>query len=57
MLTGAELFAFETSDRVLASIEAINRDYAYHARTARAIAEDYFDCDVLSRLLRKLGVA
>ncbi len=57
LLTGAGLFAFETSDEVLASIEAINCDYACHARAAGAIAEDYFDCDVLSRLLRKLGVA
>ncbi len=54
---GAGLFAFEMSDRVLASIEAINRDYACHARAAGTIAKDYFDCDVLSRLLRKLGVA
>ena len=56
--TGAGLFAFETSDEVLASIETINHDYARHARAARAIAEEYFDSDkVLSRLLEKLGVA
>ncbi len=56
--TGAGLFAFETSDEALASIEALNRDYPRHARAARAIAEEYFDSDkVLDRLLDKLGVA
>ncbi len=55
--TGTGLFAFETSDEVLASIEALKSDYARHARAARAIAEEYFDSDkVLSRLLRKLSV-
>ncbi|CAA9454864.1 MAG: hypothetical protein AVDCRST_MAG28-2288 [uncultured Rubrobacteraceae bacterium] len=56
--TGEGLFAFETSDEALASIEALNRDYARHARAARAIAEDHFDSDkVLGRLLEKLGAA
>ena len=55
--TGKGLFAFETIDEVLASIEALNGDYAYHARAARAVAEEYFDSDrVLDRLLYTLGV-
>jgi hypothetical protein len=53
---GAGLFAFETIDGVLASIEALNGDYAHHARAARAIAEEHLDSDrVLERLLDKLG--
>jgi hypothetical protein len=39
-------------------MEELCRDYARHARAARAIAEDCFDSDkVLRRLLGKLGVA
>ncbi len=55
---GDGLFAFETADEVLAAIDALQRDYAYHARAARAIAEEYFESDkVLSRLLERLGAA
>lgn len=54
---GAGLFAFDTIDEVLASIEALNGDYDRHARAARAVAEEYFDSDrVLERLLNVLGV-
>jgi hypothetical protein len=54
---GAGLFAFDTIDEVLASIEALNGDYDRHARAARAVAEEYFDSDrVLVRLLNVLGV-
>jgi hypothetical protein len=54
---GAGLFAFDTIDEVLASIEALNGDYDCHARAARAVAEEYFDSDrVLVRLLNVLGV-
>jgi hypothetical protein len=54
---GAGLFAFETIDEALASIEALNDDYDRHARAARSVAEEYFDSDkVLDRLLDKLGV-
>src|SRR3712207_3125420 len=54
---GAGLFAFETIEEVLASIESLNGDYDRHARAARAIAEEYFDSDrVLARLLDGLGV-
>jgi hypothetical protein len=55
---GAGLFAFDTIDEVLASIEALNGDYDRHARAARAVAEEYFDSDrVLERLLNVLGVS
>jgi hypothetical protein len=54
----AGLFAFDTIDEVLASIEALNGDYDRHARAARAVAEEYFDSDrVLVRLLNVLGVS
>jgi hypothetical protein len=54
---GAGLFAFDTIDEVLASIETMNGDYNRHARAARAVAEEYFDSDrVLERLLNVLGV-
>ncbi len=54
---GAGLFAFETIDEVLASVEALNGHYDCHARAARSVAEEYFDSDkVLGRLLDGLGV-
>lgn len=50
--TGAGLFAFETTDDVLAGIEELRRDYEGHRRAARGLAEDVFDSDkVLTRLL------
>jgi hypothetical protein len=55
---GEGLFAFETADEALEGIEAINRDYARHAKAARAIAQEYFDSDkVLGRLLQRIGGA
>ena len=54
--TGEGLFAFETGDDVLACIEAMNADYARHARAARAIAEEHFDsAKVLPNLLAQIG--
>jgi hypothetical protein len=54
--TGEGLFAFETIDEVMASIEEMNHDYERHARAARALADEYFDSDkVLTRLLQHLG--
>jgi hypothetical protein len=38
-------------------IDEINRDYTTHCRTARRIAEEYFDSDrVLTRMLQEIGV-
>lgn len=53
---GQGLFAFETVDDVLTGIDSVNRDYAHHARSARAIAEEHFASDkVLGLLLDRLG--
>jgi hypothetical protein len=49
---GEGLFAFDSTDDILAAIEQLRANYARHARAARAIAEEVFDSDkVLSRLL------
>src|SRR5262249_55291035 len=56
--TGAGLFAFATVEDVLAALEELGRDYARHARAARAVAEEWFDSDrVLPRLLERIGAA
>lgn len=55
---GEGLFSFSTADDVLSAIDAMNDDYARHARAARAIAAEYFDSDVvLPRLLQAVGAA
>ncbi len=54
---GEGLFAFESTEDILAAIEGLRVDYPRHARAARAIAEEAFDSDkVLSRLLDRLAV-
>lgn len=56
--TGAGLFAFQTMDDVLRALDAINGDYARHARAAEEIARGYFDHEVVLRpLLAAVGVA
>lgn len=56
--TGEGLLTFTTLEEALAGVEALSHDYARHARAARAIAEEYFNSDiVLSNLLNKLGIA
>jgi Glycosyl transferases group 1 len=53
--TGEGLFAFETSDDVLAAIEELRRDYPRHSQAARALAEEHFDSDkVLERFIRRV---
>ncbi len=43
---------------MLAAIRALRHDYAYHARAARALAEQHFDSRVvLGHLLEQFGVA
>ena len=55
--TGEGLFAFETEGEALAGIQAIVCEYPRHSRTARALAEEYFDAaKVLPHLLERLGV-
>jgi hypothetical protein len=54
--TGEGLFAFQTSEDVVAAVRALHADYGRHARAARAIAEEYFESDkVLTRLLQGIG--
>jgi hypothetical protein len=55
--TGAGLVTFSTLAEAVSGVEAINRDYARHARAARDIAVEFFDSDkVLTCLLADLGV-
>jgi hypothetical protein len=52
--TGAGLFAFESMEEAVSAIETINRDYPFHSRAARQVAEESFGADrVLSRLCRE----
>ena len=54
--TGAGLFAFSTMEDVLQSVEAIKADYEHHRRAAHAIANEYFNSDVvLRRFLEDVG--
>jgi|SRR5215203_959022 len=49
---GEGLLTFGTLDEAVAGAEAIARDYDTHCRAARALAEQYFDSDlVLARVL------
>jgi hypothetical protein len=55
--TGRGLVAFRTLEEAARGADLIMRDYEAHARAARAIAEQWFDSDiVLSGLLRRMGV-
>jgi hypothetical protein len=54
---GKGLLTFATLDEAAASVEAINSDYAGHAKAAREIAVEHFDSDkVLTKLLADLNV-
>lgn len=53
---GEGLFAFQNMDEALAGIDAMNADYARHARAARSLAEEHFDSDkVLPRMLEEVA--
>jgi hypothetical protein len=55
--TGLGLLTFTTLEQAIAGVEAINSNYARHARAARELAEEFFDSDkVLAGLLDALGV-
>jgi hypothetical protein len=55
--TGVGLVTFSTLAEAVAGVEAINSDYARHAKAAREISVEFFDSDkVLTRLLADLGV-
>lgn len=54
---GRGLLTFTTLAEASSGVDAINRDYARHARAAREIAVEYFDSDkVLNKLFTDLGV-
>jgi hypothetical protein len=54
METGAGVLPFSTLEETLAGIEEINSRYEFHCRTAREIAEEYFDArKVLKRLIER----
>ncbi len=56
--TGAGLFAFRGMEDILAALDAVNGDYAAHAKAAREIAAGYFEASaVLRRLLEDCGLA
>ena len=56
--TGEGLFAFRTADDIQAAIDLLDRDYETHRKSARRIAEEHFDSDVvLPDLLSRLGLA
>jgi glycosyltransferase involved in cell wall biosynthesis len=51
---GAGLLSFDTVEEAVAALEEVNRDYPYHSRAARQLAEEYFDAErVLGRLCRE----
>jgi hypothetical protein len=54
---GEGLVAFTTLEEAAAGAEEIAGDYERHSRAARALAETYFDSDlVLARLVEDIGV-
>ena len=54
---GKGLVAFATLEDAAAGVAEIGGNYAAHCRTAREIAEEYFDSDrVLSRVVTMLGI-
>lgn len=55
---GEGLLTFTTLDQAVAAAAEIARDYAAHRAAARALAEEWFDSDVvLGRLVDEVGVA
>jgi hypothetical protein len=55
--TGRGLFAYRTTDDILAALDAVEADYAGHCQAAREIAAGYFSTDVvLSSLMTRAGL-
>src|SRR5262249_43314534 len=55
--TRAGLVTYRTPDEALVGVDEFCRNYAHHAKAARALAEEYFGSDkVLGRLVSKLNV-
>jgi len=54
---GEGLFAVRSAEEAAAALEAIERDFARHARRAREIAEEHLDAETqLGRLVGELGL-
>src|SRR5262249_40289832 len=54
---GEGLVPFRTPEQALAGVELIAKDYAAHARAARALAERFFDSDrVLGQFAEQMKV-
>ena len=55
---GEGLLTFSTLDQAAACVEEVLSNYSRHSRTARELAEEFFDSDkVLLQLLEKLEIA
>jgi hypothetical protein len=55
--TGTGLLSWRTPDEALEALERVAKDYEHHARTASAIAREYFEASVLLRpILEAAGV-
>jgi hypothetical protein len=55
--SGRGLFGWTDADDVVRALEAIESDYAGHARTAREIAAEYFAAEtVLASLMERAAV-
>ncbi len=45
--TGKGLFSFKNTEEALHAIEEVNKNYEYHAKEARKIAEQFFNSDII----------
>jgi len=55
--TGHGLFAFSTTDEILAAFDAIRSDYTRHSRAAHDLAREYFGAEkLLGKVLLDLGL-
>ena len=55
--TGKGLFPFRTIDEAADAIDRINRDYEFHCKAARAVAEESISAPKIgAKLLRDLGL-
>ena len=56
--TGQGLFAFSDMEGIVHAIESIDADYERHAKSAAAVAQEYFSYDVvLKQLLADVGLS
>ncbi len=53
--TGKGLFSFKNKSEALKAIKEVNKNYEFHSKEARRIAEEYFDSDkVLQDMIEKI---